>query len=162
MSNETEPNTEAAKVAYESAKAALSAAQAEFDAAKVAYETLAGPAWFQECLDANSGLPRRKETLYKARELGADEKTCRKIANATRVSTGETIPIETRYGSKSRGKCWGRNADGEWAEKDEGTVFLTPGKWTVGSDDGFNRKENAVKWTVKTLKVGDQTWLIAD
>lgn len=54
--------------------------------------------------------------------------------------------IATRFGGTSRGKCWGRMGRGdsaEWAEKDDrGRVILPrPGTWTVGSDDGFRRKD---------------------
>lgn len=56
------------------------------------------------------------------------------------------VRIRTRFGGLSRGKCWGRQGAGAsptWARKDGDIVILdAPGKWIVGSNDGFNRKES--------------------
>lgn len=55
--------------------------------------------------------------------------------------------ISTRFGGLSRGRCWGRLGTGDnvtWAPKDGSYVTLpSPGKWTVGSSDGFSRKESS-------------------
>jgi hypothetical protein len=62
-----------------------------------------------------------------------------KLVTAVRVVAENKIGIPTRYGHLSRGKCWGRQGSGKsvtWAEKIDYIVYLTPGVWTVGSDDG--------------------------
>lgn len=53
------------------------------------------------------------------------------------------VVLSTKYGNLSRGKAWGRlDAKDKWAPKNGGSVTLDePGEWTVGSSDGFNRKE---------------------
>lgn len=106
---------------------------------------------------------KRRESLEIAVELGADDETLEKLAQATRLSRGDRLRINTRFGGLSRGKAWGRRGSGdqvEWAEKDGGTVYLTPGQWTVGSSDGFRRKETATDWHVEHVRVGDQVWTI--
>lgn len=60
--------------------------------------------------------------------------------------------IHTRYGSLSRGKCWGKWYAGqtgprgnfEWVPKDGGTLYIPdgPGFLQWGSNDGFSRKES--------------------
>ena len=55
-----------------------------------------------------------------------------------------TVKIYSRYGGLSRGKCWGRQGTGDavrWADKSGSALYLTPGRWVVGSDDGFRRKD---------------------
>ena len=68
------------------------------------------------------------------------------------IASGETIELSTRFGSLSRGKCWGKcypgktrpTGDFEWVEKHNGTLYLTkPGFYIVGSNDGFARKAQA-------------------
>src|SRR6478609_1063582 len=66
------------------------------------------------------------------------------------IAAGETLTLSTRFGNKSRGKCWGKyfrdakntKGDFEWLEKDrDGCLILPgPGSYVVGSDDGFHRK----------------------
>lgn len=150
------------KEKYEAAKKALEIATAEFEKAKAEYELEVGPAWFAELVE--SCADNRKESLQIAMRLGADEKTCRQLAGAERLRrVGGHIKIETRYGGLSRGKPWARDSsDSMWAEKEGGAVLLTPGKWKVGSSDGFSRKESPSVWVVEEIKVGEETWLIAN
>lgn len=82
---------------------------------------------------------------------GAALSELRKAAGAARSGL-EHVAVPTRYAHLSRGKCWGRHADGGWAPKEGTKVHLDrPGKWVVGSDDGFARKDKT-SWTV--LRVG--------
>ena len=104
----------------------------------------------------------RATTLRLAIEAGADESLCRRIAEARRVRrSGAELAVETRYGHLSRAKCWGRDTSGRWARKDGGTVYLTEGLWTVGSDDGYRRKERET-WAVVAVQVGNETWLLGE
>ena len=85
----------------------------------------------------------------------------KKIAEANRVSTNSTITLPAgRYENLSRGKGWcrlGSGSSAEWATKTDSGYWSvdTPGKWTVGSTDGFKRKDQT-PWTV--AKVGD-VWI---
>ncbi len=57
------------------------------------------------------------------------------------------VKVFSRYGGLSRGKVWGKvdgSTPARWAEKSGGALLLTPGKWFVGSSDGFSRKDSAV------------------
>src|SRR5690606_9390832 len=93
---------------------------------------------------------RRAGVLAIAAANGASIAQLARIAAALYAVIGDAVPIATRYGYKSRGKAWARQGSGNniiWAKKNGGTVYLTPGNWTVGSDDGFRRKES-VEWTV--------------
>jgi len=96
---------------------------------------------------------RRAGILAIAAANGASIADLALIADAPYASIGDTVAVGTRYGHKSRGKAWARQGSGSnvvWARKSEGTVYLTPGIWTVGSDDGFGRKET-VEWTVSVV-----------
>lgn len=74
------------------------------------------------------------------------------------IADGETIELSTRFGSCSRGKCWGKffpgktraTGDFEWCEKSGGTLYLAgPGHYVVGSSDGFSREAKA-EFSLKT------------
>lgn len=96
---------------------------------------------------------KRLEHLVKAASAGATDAQLDRVAVVRATSTEESIPYSTRYGHHSRGKAWARQGSGSspiWAEKNGGTVYLTPGRWVVGSDDGFRRKE---KVTVKVTNI---------
>jgi len=77
---------------------------------------------------------------------------------------GPTILLPAgRYEGLSRGKGWARQGRGDsatWGEREDAGYRVGPGKWTVGSNDGFNRKEQT-DWLVKHLKVGDKVWTLA-
>ncbi len=64
------------------------------------------------------------------------------------IAPGEVIKLHTRFGSLSRGKCWGKCfphktapvGSFDWVDKSDGTLYLTkPGYYIVGSNDGYNR-----------------------
>lgn len=96
---------------------------------------------------------RRAGILAIAAANGASIADLALIADAPYASIGDTVAVGTRYGHKSRGKAWARQGSENnpiWAKKSGGTVYLTPGIWTVGSDDGFGRKET-VEWTVSVV-----------
>ena len=109
----------------------------------------------------------RRESLRIALGLGADPRTLENIRESRRVSRHDYIILPAgRFEGMSRGKGWarlGRGAAATWGERgdDGGYVCRVPGRWTVGSNDGFQRKEETV-WKVAHIKVGDQTWTIAD
>lgn len=106
----------------------------------------------------------RADLVASALTLRAPADVLEKLVTAVRVNADPKIGIMTRYGHLSRGKCWGRQGNGKnvtWAEKANGIVYLTPGVWTVGSDDGFKRRDSDV-WTVEHVTVGQQTWTIAN
>lgn len=95
-------------------------------------------------------MEARAGTIRKALENGATVAQLVQVAAANRASRGDKIKISTKYGHLSRGKAWARQGSGSsvtWAEKDGGTVWLTEGKWVVGSDDGFRRSQKDT-WTV--------------
>lgn len=106
----------------------------------------------------------RRESLARALELGADKKTVERIRDAARLARKTTIVIPSgRYDHLSRGKGWarmGRGASVTWGERVDGGYRVGPGKWTVGSDDGFRRKSK-LDWVVSHVQVGEQTWTIA-
>ncbi len=93
--------------------------------------------------------PTRAARLWACAVEGAGLADLRRAADAVKGSgEGEGIEIKTRYGGLSRGTCYGRHADGAWAHKSGSTVTLDRrGKWTVGSSDGFSRRERT-DWTV--------------
>jgi hypothetical protein len=79
----------------------------------------------------------------------------------TSIKPGETIELETQFGSLSRGKCWGKyypnqsrpTGGFEWVEKDGGTLYLSgPGHYVVGSSDGFSREARG-SFTLKAAEV---------
>lgn len=104
----------------------------------------------------------RRETLTRAIELGADRKTLVVLRDAVRVNRASTIVLpQGRFANLSRGRGWcrkGKGASAEWADADEHRVG--PGKWVVGSSDGFSRKQQT-PWTVEHVQVGAQTWTVA-
>lgn len=109
---------------------------------------------------------KRFEKLLWALQAKAPYEALKTIATATRVSTTEQITLPVgRYAHTSRGKGWcrkGTGSDAEWGNGPVDGVYLVgPGTWTVGSDDGYNRKDKTT-WKVESLRVGDQTWTIAN
>lgn len=95
----------------------------------------------------------RAGTVAVALLNGASVAELARIAAAKKASRGASVRVSTRFGALSRGKCWARMGRGqsvEWADKDGGAVMLPAGKWTVGSDDGFSRKEQT-EWTVVSI-----------
>lgn len=79
------------------------------------------------------------------------------LAEAARVSSAEGIVLPAgKFEHLSRGKGWCRQGTGSfatWGERVDGGYRVAKiGKWTVGSTDGFSRKDS-VTWTVS--KIGD-------
>lgn len=107
----------------------------------------------------------RREDLAMAIALGADLTTLENLRDAVLVSRKAMILLpQGKYEGLSRGKGWarkGRRDSAEWGERDGNGYRVGPGRWTVGSTDGFSRKSQA-EWVVVNLPVGDQTWTVAD
>lgn len=109
----------------------------------------------------------RLESLSMAHVAGVDDATLRTLADAARLKRDRWIVLPSgRYEKLSRGKGWarlGRGKDASWAERTEegGYKVARAGEWTVGSDDGFQRKDQ-VEWKVRHVTVGDAVWTIAD
>ena len=107
----------------------------------------------------------RRQSLRLASEAGVDMATLTRIAAALRVERKATIVIPMqRYEMLSRGKGWARKGRGDkavWGERVEGGYEVGAGKWTVGGSDGFSRKGED-QWTVEEIKVGAETWTIAN
>lgn len=107
---------------------------------------------------------KRKETLVRASELGADDATLVVLRDAIRVSRTSTMTLPARYGNTSRAKGWARLGSGDtarWGVEYRGDYEVAaPGKWVVFSSDGFKREEK-VNWTVEHVSVGPETWTVA-
>ena len=108
----------------------------------------------------------RQESLARAIELGASEAILVKLRDARRLARSVTITLPShRYEQLSRGRGWARKGKGssaEWGERTNGGGYrVGPGRWTVGANDGFNRKAE-VPWIVKHVTVGSEIWTIAD
>jgi len=144
---------------YESFEAAVAVGEMSPD--KIVAEEIASVPWDQmetvkpgctEGIDRTD--PRRRAGMLAiAAANGATIAELARIAAAPYASVGDTVAVGTRFGNLSRGKAWARRGSGSnvvWAKKSGGTVYLTPGNWTVGSDDGFRRKERAL-WTVSMV-----------
>jgi len=149
----------ALKNGYASFEAAVTVGEMSHD--KIVAEEIASVPWDQmetarpgctEGIDRTD--PRRRAgILALAAANGASIAHLARIAAAPYASVGDTVAVGTRFGHLSRGKAWARQGSGSnvvWARKSGGTVYLTPGNWTVGSDDGFKRKER-VGWTVSAV-----------
>lgn len=106
----------------------------------------------------------RRESLQVAIDLGADEATLVLLRDAVRLARKDTIVLPPgKYEHLSRGRGWARKGKGdsaEWGEKEDDGYRVGPGRWSVGSNDGFNRKSD-VSWVVKHIAVGPQTWTVA-
>lgn len=109
---------------------------------------------------------KRKESLRIAIESGSEEDTLKSLRDAMRLHrNGSTIILPAgRYENLSRGRGWARKGKrdaAQWGDRVDGGYKCDAGNWTIGCSDGFSRKDE-VKWTVKNIKVGEQTWTIAD
>lgn len=109
--------------------------------------------------------PGRMQSLRLATEAGADMATLTRIASALRVERKATIVLPMqRLEMLSRGKGWARKGRGDkavWGERVDGGYEVGAGRWTVGGSDGFSRKGED-QWTVEEIKVGEETWTIAN
>lgn len=146
--------------AIESAISARADAKENRDAAA---EETANESIDQIVLAAREGLEEigsnvsdaRVITLIRAAVTGLTPAQLKTIASAARVAKGDTIVLPTgKYDHLSRGKGWCRRGKGDsatWGQSVNGGGWkVGPGKWTVGSSDGFSRKEQ-VEWDVKNV-----------
>ena len=134
-------------------EAAAQAAAAEKATARAARGTA-----IAETLRSSASHESTIISLAIAEELGADLATLREVAEGARIRRSETIKLPRgKYCRLSRGRGWCRRSDGEFADD----YIVGPGSWTVGSTDGFSRKDRT-EWVVRHLTVGDETWTIAD
>jgi hypothetical protein len=142
-----------AEAALKQARDALKLAEGRVDPIDM---LLAG----SKCTDA------RRETLQLAIDAGAPRKTLVLLRDAVRVTRAPRAKLPRgRYQGCSRGRDWCRQGSGKnavWAQlNDDETAYLVgPGKWSVGSTDGFKRKSER-KWIVKAIQVGSETWTVA-
>ena len=94
-----------------------------------------------------------------------DDAALIRLRDAGRLSRAATIVLpHHKYEHLSRGRGWARGGQGAnvvWGEKVDDGYRVGPGRWSVGSTDGFSRKGSVV-WHVAHVKVGPQTWTIAD
>jgi hypothetical protein len=106
----------------------------------------------------------RLDSIRHAIELGASNETLETLAGATRLSRDATIVLPPhRFEGMSRGKGWARKGSGKsvsWGERRIVGYRVDPGRWTIGGNDGFSRKEQTV-WDVQHVRVGDETWTVA-
>ena len=117
------------------------------------------------CAEGRDVNDARREILLIAIALGANDKILITIRDAMRVSRTDTVVLPPgRFEHLSRGKGWARLGKGDnvtWGERAEkGGYRVGPGKWAVGSSDGYTRKDS-IPWTVKHITVGAETWTVA-
>jgi len=101
--------------------------------------------------------PVRAGRLILAAACGLRASEIKKIAEANRTSkkeaNGIVLPMG-RFENLSRGKGWCRLGSGNnvhWADRqNDGYLADAEGDWTVGSNDGFNRKDS-VSWKVEKI-----------
>lgn len=153
---------EAQQVAFVAAKhlVALSKDESVDEGQRIAAELTAVDALVL-LTGASAVTDSRRISIVLAVDAGVDFPTLRDIITAPRLNRDETIVLPAgRFEGLSRGKGWARQGTGlsaRWGEKVSGGYRVGPGKWVVGSTDGFNRKDS-VTWDVEHLAVGDQTW----
>jgi hypothetical protein len=119
-----------------------------------------------ETLCANREVStKRQESLALAIAAGAPLSVLETLRDANRLAKSLTVVLPAlRYESLSRGRGWARKGRGTavtWGEHVEDGYQVGPGSWEVGATDGFSRKDKRT-WTVKHVRVGDQTWTIAN
>lgn len=120
-----------------------------------------------QSISNDSDIPDvRCESIIIAASRGAAPVTLKKIGEANRLARKKGIVLPPhRYESLSRGSGWCRKGCGKdavWGTRTpEGYFVDTPGTWTVGASDGYNRKATET-WKVEFVQVGDETWTIAN
>jgi hypothetical protein len=155
---------------------ALETARAAVEAHRVAAEALAADvvdldAAADVAIDAlctvlgatSAPSDARRESLRVAVGLGAEVDVMRTLALATRLNRKDWVPLPAgRHAGLSRGRDWCRSREGGgFADRRDGGGFRgTPGKWEVGSTDGYSRKDK-VAWDVSHVQVGAETWTVA-
>lgn len=107
---------------------------------------------------------KRRESIRIAVELGADDDTIAKIAEAGRVGRLGYVTIPGRYLHLSRGKGWarlGRGSNAVWGEqRSDGFRLREAGQWVIYTSDGFKREDRET-WDVEMIHVGPQIWAVA-
>jgi hypothetical protein len=143
---------QAAIAAHTAADAAVAADAVQLDAAAdLAIDALVDAFGVHEIRDA------RRASLRIAISAGADRAALRLLAEAARLSRSALVKLpQGRFADLSRGKGWCRRSDGTFAND----YRVGPGRWTVGSTDGFRRKDR-VTWDVSHVTVGRETWTVA-
>lgn len=147
-------------------RAGLETAKEQLDepAQKIAMESLAKIG--AEAIELTKSItdcgvsPGRARLLVEAAAAGLSPAQLKKIAQAWRVGEGSVILPAGKYEALSRGKGWcrlGTGSNAKWGSRvDGGYMIEEGGKWTVGSSDGFSRKDSD---TYKAEEVG--AYLIA-
>ena len=107
----------------------------------------------------------RLESLRKAIKLGATHEVLVMLATALRVGRKETVFLPAgRHEHLSRGSGWcrkGRGSDAVWGAREAPGYRCGPGRWIVGSSDGFHRNAEET-YTARHVQVGGETWTIAN
>ena len=113
---------------------------------------------------ARPTLEGERELLADAHALECSDEVFKQIADAHHVGQGLTVELPLgKYEHLSRGRGWARKGRGDrvaWGERTRDGYTVGPGRWTVGSTDGFSRK-SSVDWWVEHVQVGAQTWTLA-
>lgn len=100
-------------------------------------------------VNGGSGTPLENGTSAGPRTQTNNNMKSENTPSKTTIAKGETIELATRFGSLSRGRCWGKfypgktrvSGDFEWVGKKGATLYLTgAGHYVVGSSDGFSRE----------------------
>lgn len=109
--------------------------------------------------------PSRRESLSIAHNAGVTDNAFAVLASACRLDRKATIVLpQGKFERLSRGRGWarkGRGNDVVWGDREDNGYRVGPGRWTVGSNDGFQRKEQT-DWDVEHVIVGGTTWTIAN
>ena len=111
-------------------------------------------------------VSNRDAAIAVAKSLGKDEAVAVFESAAAVGVQGELSVIlpPNRLESLSKGRGWarlGKFDDATWGVKCEGGYRVNrPGVWTVGGDDGFNRKREDM-YKVSRVKIGDMFWVVA-
>jgi len=155
------------KCRLDEATSALAAAKESLDDAAIAAANAIMDAVVSEAtilvgaITTASVSAARIRTVIRAAATELPPAKLKAIAEANRVSSsvdGIILPAG-KFENLSRGKGWCRQGSGSsatWGERvDNGYRVAATGKWTVGSNDGFSRKDSTM-WTV--TKIGD-FWL---
>jgi hypothetical protein len=147
----------------QAANAARKAAREQLDTAAESTATADRDAALAEAIVAIRALtgttdisPTRAAVVVRAAAAGATPLQLKRIADACRTSeqaSGILLPAG-RYEGLSRGRGWARRGTGsdvEWGTREDGGYRVaTEGTWTIGSTDGFSRKD-ATQWKVSRV-----------
>lgn len=106
----------------------------------------------------------RYASVRYAAERDVDDETLVALCEAIRLFRKDRAVLPAhRYENLSRGRGWarkGRGDDAEWGDRTDNGYRVGPGRWIVGSNDGFSRKGETT-WNVRHVTVGAETWTLA-